>query len=399
VTIAGVAIAVIVVGIMVVGTFSGKFFANRDEPVAQAPNPTGLTTNSPPLTTNTPPHDPPHTPPPSPEPILMTMDESRDVLQTWLITHPFLLYSDIASGSDELMIDGKPFQRFRLQITRYGTVEVLVDRNTGDLIHYHSPSHDQIESLDDWYNREHFGYIEAPIIVITTRYNSNTGRFVNQDEYAEAVRSAGGIPMLPDNDSMLADALRTGDISNVDAIAALYDGLILPGGGDISASFFGQVPHPLSGTPDVNLDRVEIALCQAFINAGKPVLGVNRGMQVLNVAMGGDIIQDIPDLLGIPSNVHSGSNTHIINIVPDSWLYELFDRSSSLLTYSSHHQSVGRIADGFVIAAYIDEVVEAIENGNALGVQFQTRPDRLPGDYSSRLYMDFIKRCSRIPIR
>jgi putative glutamine amidotransferase len=147
--------------------------------------------------------------------------------------------------------------------------------------------------------------------------------------------------------------------------------------------------------PDENLDIVELALTRAFVDAGKPVFGVNRGMQVINIAMGGDIIQDIPDLLGLPSNVHSGNNRHTIQIEPNTWLFDMF--GSSLVTYSSHHQALGRVADGFTVVARVGPVIEAIERGNILGVQFN--PARLAGDGGLLIYSDFITRCSYGPVR
>jgi len=238
-------------------------------------------------------------------------------------------------------------------------------------------------------------YIENPNIVITTRYNPSTGAFNAQDEHAASVRAAGATPVLPADDRMLADILRTGDTTNAAAIAELYDGLILTGGGDISARFFNQSPHPASGTPDEVRDTAELALCRAFVDAGKPILGINRGMQLLNVAMGGDLIQDIPDLLGLPESTHSGNVTHTIQIERGSWLYDLF--GSSVLTYSAHHQSIGILAPGFTIAAYTGPVIEAIENGNLLGIQFN--PERLEGSGSYLVFSDFITRCSYVPAR
>jgi len=236
--------------------------------------------------------------------------------------------------------------------------------------------------------------IDNPRIVVTARYDSGRGRFSNRDAYADSVRAAGGIPYLPGDDNTIGNMFRTGNANNADAIAEQYDGLVLTGGGDISARFFGQTKHPASEEPDENCDIAEIALCNAFIKAGKPVLGINRGMQIINVAMGGDIIQDIPDLLSIASDVHSGQSRHTIEIEPNTWLYDL--HGNSLLTYSNHHQAIGRLADGFTIVARYGVVVEAIQNGNILGVQFN--PDRL-SDGGALIYSDFIRRCSHIPIR
>jgi len=234
--------------------------------------------------------------------------------------------------------------------------------------------------------------IIIPKIVITTRYNPTRREFGAQDAHAQSVEAAGGIPVQAVDDRMLSDLLRTGDTSNVDAIAELYDGLILTGGGDISARFFGQTKHPESSEPDETRDVAEIELCRAFINAGKPVFGINRGMQVINVAMGGDLIQDIPDLMDIDSSIHSGNTTHIIDIMQGSWLYTMF--GSSIRTSSNHHQAVGILADGFTVAAQTGPVIEAIENGNTLGIQFN--PDRSGANVSSPIFKDFITRCSHI---
>ena len=235
-----------------------------------------------------------------------------------------------------------------------------------------------------------YSVIENPRIVITTRYNPSNREFNQQDAHARSVELAGGIAVQAGDDYMLADLLRTGDTSNVDAIAALYDGLILTGGGDISARFFGQTRHPASAAPDEIRDVAEIELCRAFVNAGKPVFGINRGMQVLNVALGGDLIQDIPDLLDIDSSVHSGNNIHNIDIFLYSWLHDLFE--DSLRVSSSHHQAIGVVAPGFTVAAQHGPVIEAIENGNLLGIQFN--PERLDDTASRLIFSDFIQRCS-----
>jgi len=237
-------------------------------------------------------------------------------------------------------------------------------------------------------------FIENPKIVVTARYDTGRSRFVDRDAYADAVRAAGGIPVQPGEDSILAAMFRDGRTDNVDTIAENYDGLVLTGGGDISARFFGQDRHPASGDPDENCDTVELALCLAFIRAGKPVLGINRGMQIINVALGGDIIQDIPDLLGIASDVHLGNNRHSIDIESGTWLYEMYGRTLSVT--SNHHQAVGRIADGVTVAARVGLVVEALEYGNVLGVQFN--PERL-SDRGRLIYTDFINRCSYFYIR
>jgi len=236
--------------------------------------------------------------------------------------------------------------------------------------------------------------IDNPRIVITSGFNASSRAFQSRTAEANGVAAAGGVPILPADDALLADALRYGNSANAETIAALYDGLILTGGGDIAAHLFGQAHHFASGTPDLNRDIAEIALAQAFINAGKPVFGMNRGMQIINVAMGGDLIQDIPDLLGISSNVHSDGGRHTMLIENGTWLFDMY--GSSLETYSFHHQAIGRLADGFTVVARVGQVIEAIQRGNVLGVQFSLL--RL-SDEGAGLYADFIDRCSYVPIR
>jgi len=230
-----------------------------------------------------------------------------------------------------------------------------------------------------------------PKIIITNQYSVNRTTFIDREVYVEAIRRGGGEPILPENDEDLVKIMRDGSIEYADVLAERYDGLLLTGGGDIASHFFNQEHHPASNPPDETLDKVELALCLAFIQAKKPVLGICRGMQIQNVALGGDLIQDIPDLLGLDLKVHHDDQVrHTIKNKTGSWMYELF--GSQVDVNSTHHQAVGVIAPGFTVVSQIGPVVEAMEFGNILGVQFH--PERMVDEGMLPLFDDFVKRCS-----
>ena len=235
---------------------------------------------------------------------------------------------------------------------------------------------------------------DIPEIIVTSRFVPATGSFTDKPNYIEGVRRSGGIPVFPDDDPELAAILREGTAEYTDyadKLAERYDGLLLTGGGDIAAHFFNQDHHPAANQPDEILDEAELALCHAFIRAGKPVFGICRGMQILNVATGGELIQDIPAILGIPLNVHSGESArHNINIRPGTWLYSQF--GPELETNSLHHQCVDGVSPGFTVVAYTGPVIEAMERGNLFGTQFH--PERMLDEGMEPFFDDFIYRCS-----
>jgi len=232
---------------------------------------------------------------------------------------------------------------------------------------------------------------EKPNIIITARYLSDRRAFADRAAYVESVRRGGGVPVMPNDDAELSRLLREGYTEYADLLAGRYDGLVLTGGGDVAAHFFNQEHHPASNPPDEILDVAELALTRAFIQAGKPVLGICRGMQVLNIAMGGELIQDIPALLDINVRIHNDSRArHTLNVRAGTWLYDMF--GSQIETNSTHHQCVDGVAAGFTVVARFGPVIEAMERGNTLGVQFH--PERMLGEGMAALFEDFIERCS-----
>ena len=160
--------------------------------------------------------------------------------------------------------------------------------------------------------------------------------------------------------------LRRSDISARDMAAAL-DGLLLQGGADVDPVMYGEPQRATRGPLDPARDRFERDLILAFAAAGKPVLGICRGMQLINVAFGGSLYQDLVEdgATGF-EHVDDGAydrHLHPLRIEPGSVLAALYGGTLEGTVNSIHHQGVRRLADGFVVEARApDGVVEAIRS-------------------------------------
>lgn len=150
--------------------------------------------------------------------------------------------------------------------------------------------------------------------------------------------------------------------------------LILPGGGDITPAFFGERNRG-STHIDTELDILQFLALECFVRAGKPVLGICRGMQIINVLLGGSVIQDLET-----KELHryqNGDQYHATLIRPDSWLYRLY--GGEALVNSAHHQAIGRPGKGLRVVqeCVADGCPEAFvhESLPILGVQWH--PERI----------------------
>lgn len=154
-----------------------------------------------------------------------------------------------------------------------------------------------------------------------------------------------------------------------------YDGLLLPGGSDINPARYRQ---PLCGSRDIDeeLDAAQFALLEAFLKTGKPILGICKGHQVINVWFGGSLIQDIPQ-----AGRHRYAETdqiHMTHAERGNWLYDLY--GSDFPTNSAHHQAVDRLGDGFrVIQTSDDGVIEAMAHDSLPILSVQWHPERMCG--------------------
>jgi putative glutamine amidotransferase len=186
------------------------------------------------------------------------------------------------------------------------------------------------------------------------------------EHYLDAARSAGGLPVI----------LTPVAGPAIDALVDRLDAVCLSGGPDLHPSAYGAAPHPELGPTEPELDLFELALARRAVQRGLPVLGICRGAQVLNVALGGTLHQHLPDLGGELEHrqkVAAGRTTHDVELVADSRLATLVGHSR-LAVNSFHHQAPARIAEGLrVVGTSPDGTVEAFESASAgfvFGVQW-----------------------------
>jgi len=195
--------------------------------------------------------------------------------------------------------------------------------------------------------------------------------------------------------------IRPSHVDIPDIVAAL-DGLILQGGADLDPSTYGEQPVHVVGPIDGLRDRFELELVRGFADAGKPVFGICRGMQLINIALGGSLHQDLcAD--GVTPNRHAHADAydehvHGLRIDPESWLGSIYPGIDVARVNSIHHQGVKRLGVGLVAEAWADDgVVEAIRrdgDGLVLGVQWHPEfhdgrdPTLLAADPLMRAFLD-----------
>jgi len=196
---------------------------------------------------------------------------------------------------------------------------------------------------------------------------------VQGHNYAMALAAAGAVPLLaPNVDASLADVY-----------AERADGLLLAGGVDIDPYLYDARPQPELGTVDRRRDAFELALYRAFRALGKPVLGICRGIQLVNVAHGGDLHQHVPAVADTEQHLQkdfTGAPLQRVAIAPGSRLADGFG-TSHLRVNSFHHQAVDRIGEGLTATARSEDgIVEALEvddgpDGDAFVVAVQWHPE------------------------
>ena len=179
--------------------------------------------------------------------------------------------------------------------------------------------------------------------------------------------------------------------------ALTCDGLLLPGGGDMDPKFYGQERIPACGEPNLLRDAAEPLLLRAFLAADKPVLGICRGIQVMNAVLGGDLYQDIKPFEHLPHNDH-WAKVHTVTVRRGTLLSRILGQDTVLVN-SQHHQAVDRVAPGFTLAALSEDgIVEAIEKPDAgfcLGVQWHPEWLSATDPAMQGLFDAFVNACSK----
>jgi putative glutamine amidotransferase len=213
-----------------------------------------------------------------------------------------------------------------------------------------------------------------PRIGVTTTPETIDGRPVEQVNrvYVDAVVQAGGVPFV----------LPVLEPADAELALLAVDGLLLTGGGDVNPGFYGAVPVPEVYGVDSRRDAFEVALVVAAARAGLPVLGICRGTQILNVALGGTLHQHVPAVTGRDHCLRDRAHelVHDVSIAAGSLLAATAG-AADIGVNSLHHQAVDRVGAGLRIVAWADDgIVEGVESdgfGRFLGVQWH--PELLTG--------------------
>jgi putative glutamine amidotransferase len=227
-----------------------------------------------------------------------------------------------------------------------------------------------------------------PVIGLTT-YSEPARMLVWDREFAmlhasylSAAERAGGIAVLlpapgpvPDQEGRRAQPLGAAEVADrAEEVLARVDGLVLTGGADVDPARYGQTPGERTSAPRVRRDEWELALAGAALRRGVPLLGVCRGLQVINVALGGSLHQHLPDVTGHDGHQPAPGTfgTTGVNTEPGTRTARLI--GPRVRVHCHHHQAVARLAPGLAVTGRADDgTVEAVEAPGpafVLGVQW-----------------------------
>jgi putative glutamine amidotransferase len=228
------------------------------------------------------------------------------------------------------------------------------------------------------------------------------GKFVRADmDYVEGVADAGGVPVVlpPVVGARAADALLDG-----------IDGLVLSGGSDLDPGYYGEESVPELGVTLPARDAFEMALLEHALRRQVPIFGICRGMQILNVALGGTLYQDLPSqmdhmvLLGHRQVTPKWQPTHEVEVDEGSGVAKILG-TDELKVNSYHHQAIKDLASGLVAVAYSpDGVIEAVESGDLskrwmIGVQWHAEAMRDAGPEHRYLFEAHVSAAERHALR
>ena len=230
------------------------------------------------------------------------------------------------------------------------------------------------------------------VIGLTPQGDGNKGYNISPD-FIRALNSLGAIaitlPSILDDDELLSDALK------------LCDGVIFTGGPDVRPSIFGEKIIPSCGAINDERDAFEIKLYKMALAADKSILGICRGVQVMNIVEGGNIYQDIYSQSGttlVHHTLDGKKASHNVKL-DKNVLHKINFSTENFIVNSYHHQSVKRLADGYEAFAYSDDgLIEGIympSHRFVAGVQWHPEK-RFDGDEDSfRILIDFVESCKK----
>lgn len=205
-----------------------------------------------------------------------------------------------------------------------------------------------------------------------------------EEAYVSKIKNSGGIPVLI--------PVRPNLIDDLDSLIERIDGFLFIGGVDVHPSFYNEEPHPKMFQFDLIRDEMEIALAKLCIEKNIPALGICRGLQVLNIAGGGTLYQDIPTQINnaiqhVQKTVESFP-THHIDVSKNSFLYDIFGEKG--FVNSHHHQCVKDLGEGFeIVAKSCDDITEAIIHKTNKIIAVQWHPELLETEEALNIFRHF----------
>lgn len=236
--------------------------------------------------------------------------------------------------------------------------------------------------------------MKKPIICITPSHNTENDDLNLRPTYVRAVSAAGGLPVVI--------TLEAGQ-DDVNQMTELCDGFLFSGGPDPHPFLFGEETQAHCGNVSVTRDRLELELLKKVMEARKPVLGICRGIQLINVALGGDIYQDIPSQahksfsLGHNQPFHYSVPSHHVAVAKETLLSKVVDGKTDLEVNSMHHQACRQMAPGLTASGYSpDGLIEALEMPDypfLLGVQWHPEYLWQTDKGAANIFRHFVNAC------
>ena len=235
--------------------------------------------------------------------------------------------------------------------------------------------------------------MRKPLIGLTPSHDVETNDISMRNTYLRAVKEAGGIPIVLPLEAEEPDLQR---------LVSLCDGILFTGGPDVHPFLFGEETHMHCGAVSAKRDTLELALLRLVMEVRKPVLGICRGIQLINIGLGGTIYQDIPSQF--PQNFQVAHRqpfpyavaSHHVSVVPGTRLADIC-HGLTIQVNSMHHQAVRDLAPRCIVSGFGPEgLIEAIEMPDypfLVGVQWHPEYLWSQDEAAANLFLQFVEAC------
>ena len=233
---------------------------------------------------------------------------------------------------------------------------------------------------------------QKPLIALTPYHNTEKDELYMRPAYLKAIRAVGGIPIILPLDF---------DHEELERIVGMFDGFLFTGGPDLHPFHFGEETQIHCGNVSPKRDHLELELLQIAIKARKPILGICRGIQLMNICLGGDIYQDLPSQFFEDFPVAHTQPfsyeipSHTVTVIPDTLLSRIAGKTT-IQVNSMHHQAIRRLAPGLNASGFaphgLTECVEMQECPTFfLGVQWHPEYLWEQDDAARGIFAEFVK--------